>query len=182
MATLETRLAADLKAAFPDFVREHQHAVYSTALGLARNHHDAEDIAQEAFVRAYRAMADWDAARIGELRSRAWLAQITVNLCRNEARRRSRRLSTTELPDGAEAPGSGPGPEEVTEAVDGLGAWRQRLSNLAPGEAAAVVLRHVWGLKYGEIAESMGVAEGTAKARVHRGLEKLRTMVEEVNT
>src|SRR5439155_15309418 len=84
-------LATDLDGAFPDFVRRNQDAVYSVARRLTQGRDDAEDAAQEAFVRAYRALAGWDAARRRSLHEGPWLAAIALNVCRNQARTRRRR-------------------------------------------------------------------------------------------
>ena len=179
MASLNSRLANDVNRAFPEFVATHQDAVFSMARGLARNHHDAEDIAQEAFVRAYRSLQKWDADRIKELRARAWLAQIVLNLVRNAARSRSRRPATSALDLAPPTPSQVPGPDEETQSKAELVEWRKRLAGLSAPEATAVVLRHVYGLSYREIAEVSDSPEGTAKARVHRGVDKLRIIMEE---
>ena len=87
------RLAHDLDAAFEALVLAEQDLVYGIALRSTRDAAAAEDIAQDVFVRAYRALADYDAERIRSLQLRAWLARITMNLCRNRARaRRSRPI------------------------------------------------------------------------------------------
>lgn len=181
MATLNTRLAHDVNRAFPEFVATHQNAVFSMARGLARNHHDAEDIAQEAFVRAYRSLQKWDADRIKELHAKAWMAQIVLNLVRNAARSKSRRPATSVLDLAPPTPSDAPGPDEETVSEAELIEWRARLADLPSPEATAVVLRHVYGLSYREIAEVSNSPEGTAKARVHRGVDKLRTIMEAAN-
>ncbi len=96
------RLAADLDVGFPDVVRAHQDAVYSIALRLTGAPADAEDVAQDAFVRAYRALQGYDPRRRAELALRPWLARITLNLCRNRARAASRRPRTDPLDERAE--------------------------------------------------------------------------------
>lgn len=179
MATLTTQLAKDLDKAFPAFVASHQDAVFSTARGLATNHHDAEDIAQEAFVRAYRALQTWEPERIRELHARAWLAQIVVNLCRNAARTKSRRPATRPLDSAPAVVSESAGPESLFESYAALSEWRSRLAVIPAAEATAVVLRHIYELSYREISEVTGVPQGTAKARVHRGIEKLRELTEE---
>lgn len=176
-ADLNSRLAADLDGAFADFVRAHQDGVYATALGLTRRHHDAEEVAQETFVRAYRALQGWDTGRIRELRARPWLAAIALNQVRNRARTARRRPATSSL-EVAPDPAAGPDPADVAERLGEAGVWAQRLAALPAAQADAVVLRHVWGLPYAELADALDVPPGTAKARVHRGLAALREMVE----
>ena len=78
-------------------VRDHQDRLYSIALRLLGDPRDAEEAAQDAFVRAYRALARYDAARIGELRLRPWLATIVLNLCRTRLGRRAPGRSALSL-------------------------------------------------------------------------------------
>ncbi len=86
---LPRRLAADLEAAFPAFLELEQGRVYSIALRLTGQPAEAEDLAQDTFIRAYRALSGWEPARIRELAVRPWLASIVVNLVRNRARARA---------------------------------------------------------------------------------------------
>src|SRR3990170_6080134 len=111
---LAAALATDLDGGFPDLVRETSKGVFSGALRLVGNRHDAEEIAQEAFLRAYRALQGYPADRIRELNPGAWVWTIAANLCRNHHRTRSRRPVTTEL--SVEPAATGPGPE--SEALD----------------------------------------------------------------
>lgn len=139
---------------------------------MVPTHADAEDITQEVFIRAYRAMAEYAPERIRQLNLPGWIWTIAVNLCRNAARTRSRRPRTVELDrDAFEA---GAGPEAGAEQADENRVWAERLSHLSPPQRTAVVLRHVVGLSYADIAEATGRAEGTVKADVHRGIAKLK--------
>jgi RNA polymerase sigma-70 factor (ECF subfamily) len=168
-------LATDLDGAFPDFVRRNQDAVYSVARRLTQGRDDAEDAAQEAFVRAYRALAGWDAARRRSLHEGPWLAAIALNVCRNQARARSRRPVTSPL-DGVDPASDGRvGPETVV----GRDWWAGAVAGLPDLYRAPVVLRHVQGLSYEEAAEALGRPVGTVKAQVHRGVALLRAAVEE---
>lgn len=176
MGDLAHRLARDLDAAFPDFVRALQDRVYSGVLRLTRRRGEAEEITQEAFVRAYRALERYPEDQIRGLAVQAWLWTIALNLCRNRARARSRRPAEVELGDhDARAPGSTE--EEALAAADD--AWRRRLATLAEPVRAAVVLRHVVGLGYDEIAGILERPPGTVKSDVHRGIARLRTLLNE---
>ena len=170
------RLADDVDAAFEGFLRAHQDAVFTLARRLTNGSRaDAEDVAQEAFVRAYRALTGYDAARIRELRLRPWLARITLNVQRNRVRRRR--------------PVPGTGPEPVTPEHEGPAAVAEVRSAAAEVAAAldclgddvrtVVVLRHLAGLPYTEVAEAVGRPVGTVKAQVHRGLRRLRAELED---
>src|SRR6476619_3447004 len=145
---------------------------------------DAEEAAQDAFVRAYRALVVYDAARIRELRLRAWLATIVLNLCRSRIGRRvaagQRPLSLDAAPAGTMDPPAeeAAGPAAHALRADAAGRWADLLLTLPPAYRSAVVLRHVDGLSDPEVATALDRPEGTVKAQVHRGLALLRTAFE----
>ena len=99
VSDLNQQLADDTDGAFPDLVRTFQDGVYSGALQLTRNDHDAQDVTQETFVRVYRALQRYDDARIRALELRPWIWTIALNLCRNRARARARRPEVSDLVD-----------------------------------------------------------------------------------
>ena len=168
MEELCNRLADDLDGSFPDLVATVRDDLYS---GLRRLHGaEAEDLAQEALIRAYRALSDYDSQRIRTLRVRPWLWTIALNLSRNHARDRARRPQPVVLEDRHAV--SDPEPADTA-------AWDEWLGRLPASQRRAVVLRHVVDLSYAEIAEATGRPEGTVKADVSRGLARLRTIVEE---
>ena len=182
---LATRLARDVDAAFPDLVTAHQDRLYTIALRLLGDRRDAEEVAQDALVRAFRAMHGYPRERIVALRLRPWLASITVNLARNRRRRFEDRQPPNQLEPMVEA-GFDPASDDVRGAP-GLLAERhdaQRelafaLLRLTPAVRSAIVLRHVDGLSVAEVAEALDRPEGTIKAQVHRGLKELRLLLEE---
>lgn len=168
MEELCNRLADDLDGSFPDLVATVRDDLYS---GLRRLHGaEAEDLAQEALIRAYRALSNYDSQRIRTLRLRPWLWTIALNLGRNHARDRARRPQPVVLEDRHAV--SDPEPADTA-------AWDEWLGRLPASQRRAVVLRHVVDLSYAEIAEATGRPEGTVKADVSRGLARLRTIVEE---
>ena len=171
------RLADDLERAFPEFLAHHQDLVYGIALRSTRRPADAEELAQDAFVRAYRALAGYEAGRIRALRPRGWLAAITANLARNRARRSA--PATTGLEGQAELRAdAAPGPEDVAERRESAAVWQGRLAALPARYRRAVELRHVSGLSYPELAEALGRPPGTVKSVVHRGVRLLRRALE----
>ena len=178
---LVDRLARDVDAAFPAVVEAHIDGIFSGVRRLAPSHADAEDLTQEAFIRAYRALCKYDTERIRALRLRPWLWTIALNLCRSAARTRSRRVTEVDLGGIHEiTPG-----RETTE-TDAIGAametrWAERLSALSAPQRTAVVLRHVADLPYTEIAAITGRPVGTVKADVHRGIDRLRTILANEN-
>jgi RNA polymerase sigma-70 factor, ECF subfamily len=181
-ATLLSALATDLDAAFETLVRARQDRLYSIALRLLGDPDEAEDAAQDTFIRAYRALGTWDRKRILELRLDAWLATIVVNAARSRLRRRTsggRRESLTFL-DELDHPAAAraEGPEAHLARREAETAWSVRLLALPERYRAPIVLRHVDGLGYDEIGAALDRPEGTVKAQVHRGLALLRAMVD----
>jgi len=182
--TLAARLADDLDGTFEALVLAHQDRLYSIALRVLGDSRDAEEAAQDALVRAYRALAGYEAARIRELRLRPWLATIVLNLCRSRLTRRPAAMRGSLSLDGA-LPGEleprvdeARGPAAVVARRATAEAWAALLLTLPPAQRSAVVLRHVDGLSYPELANVLGRPEGTVKAQVHRGLAQLRTAFE----
>ena len=166
---LAAHLASDLDGAFEALVLAHQDRLFTIALRTGGDRHDAEELVQDCLVRAYRALATYEPARIRELRLRGWLTTILLNAGRNRAR--VKRVPTTEL---AFEPGAEPAVDPLIRR-DQRETWARLLSGLSPAQRMAVVLRHVDGMSYAEIAEAVGRPEGTVKAHVHRGLAALRT-------
>ncbi|MGI8807342.1 MAG: RNA polymerase sigma factor [Acidimicrobiales bacterium] len=176
---LPRRLSQDLEEAFPDVVAAYQHTVFTTALRMSGRHEEAADASAEAFLRAYAALRGYSAERIGQLQLRSWLLTIVLNLLRNEARAASRRPAQVELPAVAAVQDGREGPEQHAQRHDGQARLGGLLTELPDPQRTAVVLRHVVGLPYAEVAAVMGCPEGTAKSHVTRGLQRLRAMIPE---
>lgn len=176
---LVAHLARNLDAAFPVLAAAHADRLYTIAVRLLGDPADAEEVAQDALVRAYRAMCGYEPTRIAELRLRPWLASITVNLARNKRRRQADRQPAASLEPIADA-GFDPrddgaaDPHAVTAARESARELAVLLLRLPEPLRAAVVLRHVDGLSIAEIAAALGRPEGTIKAHVSRGLARLR--------
>jgi RNA polymerase sigma factor (sigma-70 family) len=166
-------LVADLEAGYEAFVRAHAGVVYTTALRLSGSHAEADDLAQETFVRAYRALRRFDAERVRALMVRPWLLAITLNLWRNRLRRAARRPREvgSALPDPRDP---GRGPEQAAQDSEESAVLVGLLAALPEHHRVPVVLRHVVGLSYAEIASALDCPVGTAKANVARGLVALR--------
>ncbi len=182
---LTAALARSLDGAFETLVRAYQHRIYGFALRLVGNPSDAEEIAQDAFVRAYRALATYPGERIRVLRVRPWLYQIALNVARNHLRdQASARRGALITLDGGAADGTAgriepeddPAgrPEAMTEAGERQRELAARLAALPVRYRAAVVLRHIEGFTYAEMATLLGQPVGTVKANVHRGVQALR--------
>jgi RNA polymerase sigma-70 factor (ECF subfamily) len=177
-------LARDLDGTFETLVLTHQDRLYSIALRMLGDTADAEEAAQDALVRAYRALAGYPSERVLELRLRPWLATIVLNLCRSRIGRRAAAGRPALSLDAAE-PGTleppaddATGPGATVERRDARRRWAALLLTLPPAYRSAVVLRHVDGLSYPELATALDRPEGTVKAQVHRGLAMLRAALE----
>jgi RNA polymerase sigma factor (sigma-70 family) len=155
---------------FERMVREHQHRVFAVGFALTGNRHDAEEVAQDTFLRAFRALVTYPPERIRELKQKPWLHRIAVNVVRNRARGAKPR--TAEL-NGSESDHT-PGPESRALQRAEMDELACRLAGLPPRYREAVVLRHVHELTYEEVAEALDKPVGTVKSNVHRGLKLLR--------
>lgn len=176
--SLVADLAHDLDAAFPELVRAHQNGIYSGVRRFVPGPADAEDVTQETFVRAYRALQGYSSQRIADLALPAWLWTIALNLCRNAARRRTRKPTGASLSAVKEPAVATDTEAEAIAAVQET-EWQTRLETLAKPVRTAIVLRHVVGLPYNEVAEVLERPVGTVKADVHRGLARLRRILEQ---
>jgi RNA polymerase sigma-70 factor, ECF subfamily len=180
-ADLTRALAADLDGAFERLVLAQQDRLYSIALRMLGDARDAEEVAQDAFVRAYRALAGYDTERILDLQLRPWLTTIVLNLSRNRTRRRAPASQPLDgdddhsLPPAALiSPDRHGSPHESALRHESARRCASLVATLPMRYRAAVVLRHVDGLSYAEMSIALGRPEGTLKAQVHRGLALLR--------
>jgi RNA polymerase sigma-70 factor (ECF subfamily) len=177
--SLSAHLAADLDGHFEHLVRTYQDRLYSFALRLTGSRQDAEESTQDAFVRAYRALQGYADERRRALRLRPWLYQITLNVVRNRVRR---PMLVTVAVDGPVGNGlaarSDERPEHLALLTETQSQLATALARLPRRYATAVVLRHVQGLSYAEVAEVLDQPVGTTKSDVHRGLRLLRVALE----
>lgn len=162
-------LVSDLDAGFTALVRTYQPGIYSGALRLTRSREDAQEVAQDTFLRAYTALGKYDDERIRNLQIRPWLWTIAVNLCRTRAKR---SRPTRPLPPDEILSGEPDAHFDDTE-------WNLHLGALSQPQRTAVILRHVVDLPISEIAAVTGRPLGTVKADISRGLAKLRTIIQE---
>jgi RNA polymerase sigma-70 factor (ECF subfamily) len=162
--------------AFAEIVRRYQRAVYRIAYGMTRNAADADDIAQETFVRAYQAI---DRFRVGEPLY-PWLSRIAVNLVYSLFRRRRRRPETA-LDPLLEAGQQWAAADDATEDSETRESQRHleaAFAELSPEHRSVLVLRVVEGLSYDEIAKSLSVPIGTVMSRLSRARQELKKRLE----
>lgn len=159
---LVRRARAGDRQAFDGLVRLHFGRVYALLFRMLQNHEDAEDLAQESFVRAYRSLASFRE----EAAFPTWVGRIAVHLATEHHRRRGRGLRIERVEDASErpAPSSGDSPEagrgELALALS------RALDRLPPRLRAAIVLRTLEEREYAEIAQVLGVRPATARTHV----------------
>lgn len=158
-------------AAFEQVVARHQAVAFRTAFVLCRDAAEAEEAAQDGFVKAY--------AALGRFRSgaplRPWLLTIVANEARNRARAAGRRRRLTERAAGEETPV--PTPEAVTVAGERDADLRAALARLDDRDREVLWLRFFADLSEAEAAAALGCRQGTVKSRTSRALDRLRTEV-----
>ena len=148
--TLMIRCRRGDRDAFGDLIDRYQRAVFNVAYRLLGNRQDAEDAAQEAFVRAFRALGTFDIARPPA----PWLKKIVVNVCLSWLD--GAPPAADELDDETEAaPPAKSRPEEVAQAKGLERQLRAEIMRLPPRYRAVIELRHFQGLRYDEIAQAL---------------------------
>ena len=173
---LRERLARSLDDGFEQMVLAYQRRLFAFALRYCGRAQDAEEIVQDAFVRAYRALAGYPPEQVRALAPRPWLFQITLNVARNRARGgRLATVSSDEVEGWAEPAADGrEQPEVVLERAESGAEMDALVAALPERYRVAVILRHVNELSYAEAAALLGRPVGTVKSDVHRGLSLLR--------
>lgn len=163
--------------AFGDLVRAYQHRIVNFTRAMLSDAADAEDVAQEAFLRAYRGLGGFR----GGSSFKTWLYQIAANSARTHlARRRDRPEQAAGDPAATpEAFGQPSTGEDVEAAVIRRDRVDRALRALPEDLRVAVVLRDVEGLDYGEIARVLDVPLGTVESRIFRGRARLRALIRE---
>ncbi|HEY7111936.1 MAG TPA: RNA polymerase sigma factor [Thermoanaerobaculia bacterium] len=168
-----TDSAGEREAAFRELVEQHGRMVFRVAYRITGNEADAEDVAQEAFLKAYRSFDRFD--------SRAsfstWIFRIASNCAIDVIRRRKTR---PEIPSDVEGPdfpvpaSVAPSPHDALASAQVGSRLREALAELSPHERTAFVLRHFEGEPTEEIARCLGVGVNAAKQTVFRAVRKLR--------
>lgn len=176
--TLAERAAAGDMEAFEELVDRHRMAVYRLARSVTGNHHDADDAAQETFLRLYRSLASYDPGRP----FKPWLKRIAYNTSLNTVRAgrsRSRNLVEGDLPEVAD---QAPRQSERMEARQSAAKVDHVVQNLPSELRATLLLRAVEGMSYRDIATAMGVKIGTVMSRLSRAREQVMNVLEPVGS
>ena len=160
---------------FEKLVTAYEKNVYNIALRMVGDPDDAADMTQETFIKAYRALSGFR----GDSKFSSWLYRIASNVCLDFLRSRSRHpqvsLSTVDEDDRAtfELPDMRQNPEEQLMKKLGMEAVRRGLEQLPEQQRQILVLRELGGLSYAELAQTLGLEEGTAKSRIFRARKRL---------
>jgi RNA polymerase sigma-70 factor (ECF subfamily) len=164
--------------AFDELVRRYQTRMYQLVRILTGNDEESEDLVQDTFVRAYRAVARFR----GDSTFRTWLHQIAVNVVRSHVARRGHRRDRVRVVDDGEGEEPAvtrvPSAEDLETAIVRRRTIDQALARLPADMRLLVTLRDIQGLEYKEIATITGLPMGTVESRIFRGRRRLRPMLE----
>ena len=162
---------AGRREAFDQIVVRHRRAVYRLCYRFVGNHEDATDLAQESFLKAYRALRSFK----GDSAFGTWLHRIAVNLSLNAVATRARRAETSE---GRAAPvASGPDQMSLVLREERAAQVRAAIGRLAPRQRATLVLRVYQEMPHQEIADLLGSSVGAVKANFFHALNNLKRLL-----
>ncbi len=154
--------------AFTELVRRNQDAVFNLAWRICGNWHEAADIAQETFIRAYQKLDSYKT----QYAFKNWVMSIGANLARNRCRSNSRRQRMEQTLAEMQDPEPASAPEARDEGLE------RALGQLPESLRAALVLKHMEGMSYEEVARTLGIGVSAAKMRVARGRDELVRLLE----
>jgi RNA polymerase sigma-70 factor (ECF subfamily) len=173
------RAAEGDEDAWNTIVRTYWRKVFNVAYRFVGTYDEAEDLAQEIFLKVFRSLGTFDR----RANFQTWLISVSRNLCidRYRSGRRDREVFAREV-DAAtvQAEAAGLSPHARIELQDRVGVLREALRELSPALRTAVLLRDIHELSYREIADQLGIAEGTVKSRINRGRAELARQIERV--
>ena len=168
---LKQAQAGDLSA-FETLIHLHSPKVYNLALGYTGRHHDAEEIAQTVFLKAWKALPQFR----GRAAFSTWLYRMTINACTDHYRREKKRQGDLSLDDPDLSPlrDTAPSPEEIVLQREEQAILRRALAELPEQHRVVLILREMDGLDYQEIAQVLEIEIGTVKSRLARARRALR--------
>jgi RNA polymerase sigma-70 factor (ECF subfamily) len=164
------------QAAFEMLVHQNARFVFNLALRVVQNQQEAEEIAQEAFIKVWKALPGYRT----EARFRTWLYRIVVNLCYDrlpKLRKDFQMLEADSALDGSEAPT--PGPEHLVISNELRNDLHEAIRSLPEMYQLLITLRHLQEMSYTEIAEVTGQQLGTVKSGIHRARKILKERIKD---
>jgi len=165
--------------AFDELVRRYQSKVYTVAFRFMGNHADAGDLAQEAFIRVFQALASFR----GDSSFATWIYRIASNVCRDELRKqqRQKKVSLDEMiAYGGVSPllvDGDPSPQEQLERSELKDQVQRHLNELSGDHRLILVMRDIQGMPYDEIASALDCSVGTIKSRLSRARQALKRKI-----
>ena len=172
---LITRAQRGDAAAYEEIVQRYQQVAFRTAYVITGSSADAEDAAQEGFIKAYRALGRFRAGA----NPRPWLLQIVANEARNRVRSTGRRQQLElRLVERFRPGDAAPSPEAAAVAAEDRKRLLEHVKRLSEEDQLVITSRYFLELSGEETAAALGIAEGTVKSRLSRALARLRARVE----
>jgi RNA polymerase sigma-70 factor (ECF subfamily) len=170
---LEQLRAGDAQA-FEELVASHQHRVFGVALRMLGSAAEAEEMAQEAFLRAHRSLPEFR----GDAKLSTWLYAIVSRLCLNRLASGDRKAVRHGEEVLLRVADPRRGPEAGAERGELEAALHRAIAELSEERRVVVILRDLEGLSYEEIAEALGIGLGTVRSRLHRARMDLKDKLE----
>ena len=175
---LSRALGENVDVNFEKLIRAFQDRLFSFSLRLTNNRADAEEIVQEGFVRAFRALKSYSLQRIEMIDLGPWLYRIVLNVFRTRVRKAQPRFFSFDdshpVFGRTEEAAMGPDPDEVAEKAQIRSRLEQAVISLPDRYRVPLVLRYVENVAYSKIKDILKQPEGTIKSNVHRGVQLLR--------
>ncbi len=168
------RLRTGEVRAFEELVSAYQHRVFGVALRMLGSAAEAEEVAQEVFLRAYRALAGFR----GDAKLSTWLYGIASRLCLNRLASGARRMVRSGDEMLARIPSAEADPGTRLDRSELWGALYEAIAELPDDRRVVVVLRDLEGLSYEEIAQALELEPGTVRSRLHRARMDLKDKLE----
>lgn len=179
-AQLIRELKGGRKKSFDQLVLRHQRRIYAITFRMTANHHDADDLAQETFLAAYRALDRFDERQSFA----AYISRIAINLSINHLRRKKRWLKI--WTQGRKEVGKtllgtkDPGPQKNLEQKELLHRLNQAMETLPAHQKAVLVLKVYQEMSYEEIAMTLKISTGTVMSRLHRARNRLHVQIKDL--
>jgi RNA polymerase sigma-70 factor (ECF subfamily) len=165
------------RQAFDELLGKYEKLIYNLTYRYFGNHDDASDVGQEAMVRVFRKIGDFN----GNSSFKTWLYRVVSNLCLDEIRRRKQHLTSLDeiKEQGFEPVATDPSPGEAVESMERASMVQEVLGLLSEEHRAILILKDIEGLDYNEIAVVLGCNIGTVKSRLSRARDSFRRKMTE---
>lgn len=164
--------------AFAELVTQHGRMIYNLCLRTLENPHEAEDVAQETFLRAWKALPRFRA----QSRLSTWLYRIATNLCYNRLPHLQRELSALNADEVVDLPDERQGVEAQIVSAESVAVVDSAVKQLPESYRLLIILRHMQGLSYAEIADVTGMPLSSVKTGIFRARHRLREQLADQST